>query len=143
MASYPHECFSEAPEGQWRTTVGRIIDAQSQLLQIANVSRVRLRIYRSSGRQDDNKPLRSYDLEPIDVLYDSPQLDLWWDAALAGSDGYNFRHTLKINDPSLAGSDQLQLAGGETYDLEYEVQTYEFGPIFAVHHARVLPIHSR
>jgi hypothetical protein len=138
-----NEAYSEAPEGVWRTTIARALNPLDELLQIADVDSVVLRIFRSSGQQGDDVPMRSYALAPIDVLFDVEQADAWWDSALNGGDGYNFRHTLKLDDASLPGSDQLRLPGGETYILEYELVTLEWGPLFIVHNARVTSILSR
>ena len=138
-----NEAFSQAYEGVWRTTVARVVNPLSELLQVADVSSVILRIFRSTGQPGDDIPMRSYNLAAIDVIFDVEQTDAWWDAPLNGGDGYNFRHTLKLDDESLPGSDQLRLPGGATYILEYELVTPEWGPLFLVHRARVLALLSR
>ena len=137
------EAYSEAPAGTWRTTIGIIAGADNVLLQQADLSLITLRVWRSSGLERDAELLYQANVPIGTTVFDVPQTDSWWDAALSGGDGYNFRHTLKVGDPATPGADQIILTGGETYELEYEFATLSKGPIFVVHHARVEPILSR
>lgn len=137
------ECYSEAHEGVYRTTVGLMVAADGTILQQAHVDKVILRVFRSAGRTHEDRKIYTADLAASDVIFDDLQDDDWWDDVLGGGDGYNFRHTLEVGDDTQPGLGQCTLKGGETYEIEYEFVKFEGGPVFAIHHARVMPIMSR
>lgn len=135
-------CISSEPEGVWRTTVARIASPLGTALQQSDVDSVTLRIWKRSGTTDDSTQLAELDIAVSDCIFDTLQTDGWWDVTLASGAGYNFRHTLKPGDEA-SGLQNTMLSGGTTYELEYEVSTFAYGPMFVLHTAAVEPILSR
>lgn len=135
-------CYSRAPEAVWITTVARIVSPLGVALHIADASDITLRVFKRTGTADDDQEIITLTIAPADVLFDALQTDGWWDQTLASGAGYNFRHTLKIGDEA-SGLGNIVLPGGATYELEYEITMYTYGPIFVQHTHEVEPLYSR
>lgn len=135
-------CYSRADEGVWINTIARLSNPLKVVLQIADVKSVTLRVFKRAGTDTDDQEILTLPIAVSDCIFDTLQTDGWWDQTLASGAGYNFRHTLKIGDEA-SGLGNVALPGGVTYELEYEVVMYTYGPMFVRHTHETDPIYSR
>ena len=134
-------CVSTVDEGGWITTVARIDTPDGTRLVQAEVSEITLRVFNRSTATRPSEPIcPNATLLAADVVFDTLQTDGYWNADLAGSLGYNFRHTMK---PGVHPWENAELRGGEKYQLEYTIDTALFGPLRVIHVVDVLEVLSQ